>query len=295
MSETKPSGERIYLLLTLMVLMWSFNYVVGKLALREFPAMLLVGLRTMLAGALLVPVYLWRHGTGASVWTWRDLRVLIPLGLCGVTGNQLFFVMGLSRTSVAHAAIMISTTPILVLLMAAAQGQERITHRKLAGMGIAFTGIVVLQMGRAQGSTATMLGDLFILMGALSFSAFTVLGKAISTRYGGLTVNTIAYASGALALAPMILWQGASFQFGAISTQGWLSVFYMAAFSSVIAYLIFYYALTHTAASRVSAFSYLQPVLATLMAIPVLREPVHPGLLLGGSLALVGVYVTERS
>ncbi len=295
MNETKPSGERIYLLLTLMVLMWSFNYVVGKLALREFPAMLLVGLRTILAGALLVPVYLWRHGTGDSVWTWRDLRVLIPLGLCGVTGNQLFFVMGLSRTSVAHAAIMISTTPILVLLMAAAQGQERITHRKLIGMGIAFTGIVVLQMGRAQGSTATVLGDLFILLGALSFSAFTVLGKAISTRHGGLTVNTIAYASGALALAPMVLWRSASFHFGAVSTQGWLSVFYMAAFSSVIAYLIFYYALTHTAASRVSAFSYLQPVLATLMAIPVLREPVHPGLLLGGSLALVGVYVTERS
>ena len=295
MSETKPSSERLYVLLSLMVLFWSFNYVVGKLALREFPPLLLVGLRTMLAGAILLPVYLWREGIGGSVWTWRELRLLVPLGLCGAVANQLFFVLGLSRTSVAHAAIVVATTPILVLLMASAHGQERISTRKLAGMAIAFAGIVVLQLGRSPTSAATPLGDLFILMGALTFSGFTVLGKSMSARHGGITVNTIAYVSGALLLAPLVLWQGSGFHFQAISALGWWSVFYMAAFSSVISYLIFYYALTHIPASRVTVFSYLQPVLATLMAIPILREPVHPGLLLGGSLALVGVYVTERS
>ncbi len=295
MSPQRPSDTRLYFLLLLMVGFWSFNYVVGKVALREFPPLLLVGLRTMLAALLLLPVYFLREGTGTPVWNWRELRVLIPLGVCGVAGNQLFFVLGLARTSVAHAAIVVATTPLLVLLMATLVGQEEISARKVIGMAIAFSGIIVLQLGRVQGSSATGMGDLYVLLGALGFAGFTVLGKSVSARHGGVTVSTVAYVSTGLLMAPLILIQGSRFQFGSITPQGWWSVFYMAAFSSVISYLIYYYALTYIAASRVSVFSYLQPVLATLMAIPILREPIGPGLLLGGTLALAGVFVTERS
>lgn len=291
----RPSDRSLYILLSFVVLFWSFNYVAAKIALREFPPMLLIGLRSALAAAILVPFYLWREGTSGSVWTWRELRLVAPLGLCGVAANQLFFVLGLARTSVAHAAIVIATTPILVLLLASAAGQERLSARKLGGMAIAFSGILVLQLGPGQGSAATPFGDLLILLGALSFAGFTVLGKSVSRRHGGLTVNTIAYLSAGFVLAPVVLLQGSSFHYESVSAGGWWSLFYMSAFASVLAYLFFFYALTHIAASRVSVFSYLQPVLATLMAVPVLREPLHPGLFVGGSLALVGVFVTERS
>ncbi len=295
MSQERPSDRCLYFLLVLMVSIWSFNYVVAKVALREFPPLLLVGLRSVLAAVLLLPVCLWREGTGTRIWNWRELRVLVPLGICGVAGNQLFFVLGLARTSVAHAAIVLATTPLMVLLMAALAGQEEISARKMIGMVIAFSGIIVLQFGRVQGSSASVIGDLYILIGALSFAGFTVLGKSMSARHGGVAVSTVAYVSAALLMAPLILAQGAHFRFGSITPLGWWSLFYMAAFSSVISYLIFYYALTYIAASRVSVFSYLQPVLATLMAIPILREPIGPGLLLGGTLALAGVFVTERS
>ena len=295
MSHERPSDRRLYLLLLLMVSFWSFNYVVAKVALREFPPMLLVGLRTVLAGVVLLPVYLVREGTGIPVWNWRELRVLIPMGIFGVAANQLFFVLGLAHTSVAHAAIVVATTPLLVLLMAALAGQERMSARKLIGMAIAFSGIIVLQLGRVQGSSATAVGDLYILIGSLSFAGFTVLGKSVSARHGGIAVSTVAYVSAGLLMVPLVLIQGSRFHFGFVTQQGWWSLFYMAAFSSVISYLIYYYALTYRAASRVSVFSYLQPVLATLMAIPILREPIGPGLLLGGTLALAGVFVTERS
>ena len=295
MSQGRPSDRRLYLLLLLVVTLWSFNYVVGKVALRQFPPLLLVGLRTALAGILMVPVYLWREPGKTSPWSWRELRILVPLGVCGVAANQFLFVVGLARTSVAHAGIVIATTPILVLLLAAAMGQERLSAQKLAGMGIAFAGIILLQLARAPGSPATLAGDGYVLLAAFSFAGFTVLGKSVSSRHGGITVNAIAYGSGGLLLLPLVLWQGSSFQYSGVTALGWWSVFYMAAFSSVIAYLMYYYALTHIAASRVSGFSYLQPVLATLMAIPILREPVSPGMLVGGSLALAGVFVTERS
>jgi drug/metabolite transporter (DMT)-like permease len=221
--------------------------------------------------------------------------VLLPLGIFGAVGNQLLFVMGISRTSVAHAAIVIAMSPILVLAMASLIGQERVSKGKAAGMAIAFSGIIVLQLGRDPESHATLLGDALALLGAVAMAGFTVFGKSISRRHGGITVNTVAYVSGGLLFIPLLLSPGEHFQYASVTAQGWASLFYMAAFSSVISYLIFYHALQHISASRVSVFQYLQPILATLMAIPILREPVHPGLLLGGSLALLGVFVTEKS
>jgi drug/metabolite transporter (DMT)-like permease len=68
----------------------------------------------------------------------------------------------------------------------------------------------------------------------------------------------------------------------------------MALFPSLVCYLIYYYALKFIAASRVSAFSYLQPLLATVMAVMVLGEEVTGGLAAGGALILSGVFVAER-
>jgi drug/metabolite transporter (DMT)-like permease len=278
-----------------MVSFWSFNYVAGKVALREIPPVLLVALRTVLAAALMLPFYLWREVRKTDGWDWAAVRLLAPLCIGGIALNQLFFTVGLAHTSVAHAGIVIALTPILVLLLAAAFGQERLTARKLVGMTVALAGVLVLQVTRNPGSNATPAGDLIVLLGAIALALFTVMGKRFAGRYDGLTVNTIAYVGGGLLLTPFAWWEGARFSFRSVSPQAWWGLFYMAAFSSVIAYMIFYYALKHASASRVSVFSYLQPLLATLMAIPILREQVSGTLLIGGSLALAGVYVTERS
>jgi drug/metabolite transporter (DMT)-like permease len=294
-SGLRPSPGRLYLLLSLALLFWSFNYIAAKVALRDFPPLLLVALRTALAGFLILPVYFWQGEAGESVWTWKQLRVLVPLGACGVALNQLFFVAALSRTSVAHTGIVNALSPLFVLLIAALIGQEGLSARRVTGMAIAFAGIVVLQLGRVQGSHSTLLGDFYALLGSLFFASFTVFGKSVSRQYGGITVNTVAYVSGGILLAPIIFWNSGTFRFRGVSALGWWSLLYMAAFSSVVAYLLYYYALARMPASGVSAMLYLQPVVATLMAIPLLAEPVNPGLLVGGSLALAGVYVTERS
>jgi len=290
-----PSPARLYLLLALMLAFWSFNYVVGKVALREFPPLLLAGLRTAIAGLIMLPIYLFRQpARQRDLWKWREFRTLALLGLCGVVVNQMFFVLGLARTSVAHAAIVIALTPMLVLIMAVGVGQEHLKWRQTAGMAIALAGVVVLQLGKKSGTAATLFGDFLIFLAALTFAIFTVAGKTVTKRYGPVTVNTFAYVGGGVLLLPLTVWEGSQTALPDISALAWLSVLYMAAFASVLDYLIYYYALTYAPASRVSAMSYLQPLLATLMAIPILHEPVTTPLVAGGALVLAGVYVTER-
>jgi len=281
-------------LLGLMVLLWSFNFIVGKVVLRELPPLLASGLRIVGAGALMLPIYA-LSGRRSLPLARSDLAPLVVLGVTGIALNQVFFLVGLERTTVAHAALIFGLSPILVLGAAAGAGQESLTTRKLVGMLVALGGVAVLHLGPGAASGATLSGDLLVLAGASAFALFTVLSKPFTGRYGAIAMNTIGYVGGAMALAPLIAWEARHFPFRQVSAPAWAALAYMAIFPSVVCYLTFYHALRHLAASRVAALAYLQPVLATLMGVALLGERVSGTLVAGGVLVLAGVWVTERA
>jgi drug/metabolite transporter (DMT)-like permease len=161
---------------------------------------------------------------------------------------------------------------------------------------VALTGVVLLRtLDAGPQGEATLAGDFITCCGALAFSIFTVLGKPQANRYGTITVNTFAYAGGALLMSPVTLWQSAGFDFRAVPFSAWVSIFYMALLPSVICYLIYFYALAHMEASRLAAFSYLQPLLATVFGIFILHERVTLALVVSGLVIFGGVYITERA
>ncbi len=295
-AATGPSHWRLYSLIGLMTFLWALNFIVAKFALRQIPPLMAVGFRTGLAGLLIWPIYFWERRTkGVAAWTIADVPMLMFLGMFGVALNQLFFVLGIGRTSVAHAAIMIGMTPILVLAIASAIGQESLRAAKLLGMALALAGVGLLQFSPSKGAATSVAGDFYIFLAAVTFALFTVMGKRVVGNFSSITINTFAYVGGGALLLPMTLWQSSGFPFHQLTWTTWASVFYMALFPSVLCYLIYYYALAHVPASRVSAFSYLQPLIATVLAIPLLGENPTTSLIAGGSLVLVGVFVAERS
>lgn len=291
-------GPLLYALIALMIFGWSGNYVAGKIALREFPPLLLTSWRALFAGALILPAWWWERRRNAARWTWREAPALLALGLLGVTLNQMLFVFGLSRTSVAHAAIFANLTPITVLLLASARGLERITAGKLAGMAVALSGVALLTTlePRARNAPAASLaGDLLIFAGGFAFALFTVFGKPATKRHSAITVNTFAYVSGAIVMAPVAAWQSARFPMASISLGAWAALLYMALFSSVISYLIYYWALGRMAPSRISKFSYFQPPLATALGVVVLGERVSWALAVSAAVIFAGVFLAERA
>jgi drug/metabolite transporter (DMT)-like permease len=277
-----------------MILSWGLNFVVGKIALREIPPLTVASLRTVLAGVFILPVFLWKTKGQRPSWPARDVVSLLVLGLAFGVGNQILFVVGLSRTSVAHAAVAVALSPITALIIAAIIGQERITGRKTVGMLIAFSGIIALQIGRTGGRGPTLAGDLILLLSGSLFAAYAVFGKALTARYGSLTANTFAYVAGAVLMLPVGISLLGTFDAARVSILAWAAVAYMAVFSAVIAYLIFYYALQWLPASRVSALSYLQPVLAAGSAALILGEKPTAGFAVACLLVLTGVFLTER-
>ena len=271
------------------------NYIVAKYALREFPPLLASGIRMMVAGAIMMAVYSWHRSAGKVPDLDRsDFKRLMFLGMIGVGLNQFFFVLGISLTTVSHAAIMIGLTPITVLILASVMGMEKLTAIRLLGMVTALCGVALLQLSSAKAHGASVIGDVLVYCAAFTFAVFTVRGKKETSKVGGVVVITFAYVGTALAMLPVTIGYSIAFDYSRVTWVEWASLLYMAIFPSVICYSIYYYALAHVPASRMSAFSYLQPLLATLMAIPFLGEHPSKSLMMGGGLVLAGVVLAER-
>ncbi len=294
MTRPHPRPILLYTLIGLTQCFWTANFLVGKVALREFPPLLAAGLRVLIAAACILPFWWWKR-RGRPSLARRDLVALAWLGLIAGGINQGLFLLGLSKTSVAHSAFIIGMTPVSVLLLAAARGLERVTPRKLAGMLVAFGGLALLGLERGNGVGPSLAGDLIMLAATACFALYVVLGKEVTHRLDSVTVNAFIFGFGAVLLAPVVAWQGAGFDFGRISTPGWLSILYMALFPSLISYLIFYHALGYVSASRLSMLAYVQPVAATALGVLVLGERVTLPLVAGGAVIVAGVWLAERT
>lgn len=280
----------------LVVAGWSANYIAGKIALREFPAAVLSPLRLCLAAAAMVPFYVWQQRRKGETWELAELPTLLIVGVMGAAATQVLWVFGISRTSVAHGVIFSNLAPLLVLLLAAARGLERVTAAKLGGMVLALAGVAALKWfepaARANGESAWA-GDLICFGGSMTFALFNVFGKSATKRHSGTTITAFGYAGGAVLVAPLLIARGASFPFSHVSWLGWACVLYMALISSVLCYLVYYRILAELEPSRATAFGYLQPPVATLFGALLLAEPVTPALLFPGLAILAGLFLAE--
>jgi len=289
---TRPNPWLLWGGISLMTVIWTLNPIAGKIAMRDFPPMLLVALRTAASGAMIGAV-LWFKRRSQPKVAGKDWLLLLFFGVGLQVGNQIAFINGLGRTSVAHTAFVYALTPILVLALASYRGQEGFRARKLFGMVICIFGVMLLVRDQA-GGEATPLGDAIVFVGIIMFSCFTVFGKELQVRYGGVLLNAFAYMAGGIVLQPVV-WLGyPDFDFPGVAWQSWAALSYMAAGPAVLGYLIYYWALSHVPASRVAAMQYLHPPLATGFSALFLGETVTLTLGIAGATILLGVFLTER-
>jgi drug/metabolite transporter (DMT)-like permease len=173
---------------------------------------------------------------------------------------------------------------------------EGLTVSKLVGMLISFGGVALLTTGIASRSDGShWSGDILLLVGTVAFSGYTILVKNLSDRYDNLTLNTLTFGLGALLLLPFGVPAVAGVRWATLSTSVWSGLAFMVVFGSVIAYLIYTFALTELTASRVSAFSYLQPLITAALGAWLLAEKLTSRVVLCGVMILAGVYLTERA
>src|SRR3989304_9054187 len=104
--------------------------------------------------------------------------------LCGLALNQAGFTVGLHHTTVSHSSLIISLTPLFVLILASRMQLERFTRQKLAGMALSFAGVGVLTLEHGAGTrNPTFLGDLFTFRGSLPLAPSPAPGQQGAARH----------------------------------------------------------------------------------------------------------------
>jgi drug/metabolite transporter (DMT)-like permease len=289
----RPRKLTLAFWLFMMLVLWSGNYVAGKIALRTLDPITLTCLRLQLAAFIMLAIYFSRRER--QPLKLADAWPFLYLGFLGVVVNQGLFTVGLNFTTSDHSAVIIAIGPIIILLLARALKLEALTTAKITGMAISFVGVYLLETEHGSPAHSPLLvGDLITFGGVIGFSAYAVLGKRVAAQYDAIAMNTFNCVAAALLLLPITIRQVIHLDWHAVAPNGWLGMIYMAAGSSVGAYTIFYWVLRYMTASRVGAVSYFQPIVVILLSVAFLGERPSRMLLEGTALVLVGVFLAER-
>jgi drug/metabolite transporter (DMT)-like permease len=285
----------MHLLMLLVTVCWASNIIAGKEALTGFGALALAQLRVLGAAAIFAVGFVATGRLRRLQLSRRHWIFLLAMAANGIALNQLTFIGGMARSTVAHTGLIVALGPVMVLAIAVVVRLEVLTAWKFLGMLIAFAGVGILTADKAgQGGSSHWMGDAILLLSTLVFAIYTILMKEVANQLDALTLSTLTFALGALMMLPFCVRAVLVTKWAALRFEAWWGLIFLIVFGSVISYLLFAYVLTELAASRAAAFNYLQPVIASGLGIWVFAERLTSNVLIGGGLILAGVYLTER-
>jgi drug/metabolite transporter (DMT)-like permease len=276
----------------LVVLIWGANFAVIKAALAQLDPLVFTAFRFLLATILLIALLRWREGD----WGFPpgSFHKLLWLGLLGNTAYQALFVSGLALTTSANSSLILTTTPVMVALAGGVIGLERITRFTIVGMTLALLGIGLVMLTRgADVSSGTIIGDLMTLGSVICWTCY-VLGMRSLGGMSSLRATALSLLTGAPGLlligAPGLLrvdWR----QVGGAAVFG---VLYSAVLGLVVCYLLYHRNVRLIGGVRTSIYGCAIPVIAALIAWPLLGE--RPTWLqgIGAVLIVAGVLITRR-
>lgn len=224
---------------------------------------------------------------------------LFKLAICGLTGisiNQLFFFKGLSFTTPVNAAIIHTTSPILVMLFASFMIKERITWIKALGVVLGgFGAFLLVSSGkRIDFSIDTTLGNAFIFLNIISYSFYLVFAKPLMKKYKPVTVMSWVFLFGFLFVIPFSASSVPEIRWEMIPTEIWLSLAYVIIVTTFITYLLTIFGLQHLSATTTGYYIYIQPVVASLIAIASAKESLELYKIIAAMLIFSGIFLVIK-
>jgi drug/metabolite transporter (DMT)-like permease len=219
-----------------------------------------------------------------------DLLAIAAAGVIGIAGYHVPLNFGEQTVNSAAAALLISAGPVFVALMSRVLLDERLTVMGWIGILVAFAGTAIISVGGGEGLHFSF-GALLVLLAAFTTAVYFIMSKRLLRTYTSLEFTCYAIWAGTvpmLVFAPGLVGQA---QHAASSAT--LSVIYLGVFPAAIAYVLSNYALARMPASLMTAFLYLSPVLAALIAWVWRGEVPTVLTAVGGVVVIAGVVVVQ--
>lgn len=225
----------------------------------------------------------------------KDIPKMILLAVFGVTINQLMFLKGLSLTTPINSAILMITSPILVLVLASLLIKEILSVKKILGIILGFGGAFTLLFGKGEFSfsSETFLGDFYTFINALSWGLYLVLARPLMLKYNAVSIVKWVFLFGLFMTLPFGYGELSEVKWTEIPSHIWLCIFYVVFLTTFVAYILNTYALNALNPSVVSSYIYLQPFLASLVAIYYGKDELDAVKIFSAVLIFAGVYLVS--
>ena len=293
MPRTRSNPHRVIAALVLVQIFFGLHYPAAKLLLIEIAPRGWALIRVSVAAVVLLLAV--RPLGGRLPTDWPTLWRLALYAIFGVGLNQVLFVEGLSRTTVIHSSLMVTTIPVGTLLFAALAGRERFTPRKALVLAVGSAGVLLVIRPDLSSLLATsVVGDGLTLLNALSFSLFLVLSKPLLDRTEPIGATAALFGFGTLWIVAAGIPDLLALDPSRVSPRAWMLGIYIILFPTAVAYLLQYWALARVESSKVAFFIYLQPLIAASFSMIFLGEQPGSSVLLGGLLIFAAVYLALR-
>ncbi|WP_255592823.1 DMT family transporter [Bordetella sp. BOR01] len=274
-------------------LLWSSAFAAAKIAVQESPPLTFLVVRFLLAGVIMLAV---ARMTGP--WRMPGRRELAGLVLLGALNNALYLGLswsGMTTVSSAFAAVLISTNPLLIGVLAGPVLGERLGGQRVLGLCLGLAGVAIVLRSRLSGAMPEDAHGTLLVAGALAaLVAGTLLYKRLRPSSGLWLSTGIQAVAGAAALLPFALWQESVAQVRLTpSLVG--SMVYMVVAVSMGGYYLWFLILQRASATSASSLHFLMPPLGLLFGWALLGETVSWHDLLGIVPIALGIWLATRT
>jgi drug/metabolite transporter (DMT)-like permease len=226
----------------------------------------------------------------------KDFAKIIVAAIFGVALNMLTFFKGLSMTTPISGAVIMVTTPILVLTFSAIFLKEKTSFIKIIGILIGMIGaIVLISFGKKlSGGQNEVLGNFLVFINAASYALYLILVKELTKKYHPLHLAKWLYTFGFIMVLPFSIQQVVAIDISQLTTSLWLKIGFIIVFTTFVTYLFNLIAITKLKPTTVSIFIYLQPVFATIYALLTKSDSIDNIKIIATLLIFLGVYLVTK-
>ncbi len=293
MNKIKLEG---HLIIAFVNVLFAFNMIISKsLLLHEISDKGLT-----LARALFACVAFWITSlfTKKEKVDAKDLFMLFICGMLGIAINQALFISGLNKTSPVDASILVTCTPMFVMIFAFFILREPISWKKAGGVIIGATGaiLLILSGNHANAGDGNALGNFLVIASGFTYAIYLVIVKPLTQKYSAVTIMKWMFLFSAIVLFPLdykdLIYAPA---FIIPQTNVMLQIAYVLFAATFITYLLIPMALKRIRPTTVSMYNYLQPIIATYAAIIIGQDTFSWKKAGSALLVFLGVYLVTIS
>lgn len=283
-------------LMIIATLFFSGAFIAGKFSVAEFPVFSLTFFRFLIAAVVLFGVMEVR-GISPRIEK-KEIPRIVLLSLLGMVGYHVFFFTALKYTSSVNTSLIAAMNPIITTIMAAIFLKDRLPLKAVGGILTSFIGVTLIVTGGSLQVLRDMsfnIGDIYMLLGVLSFSIYFIVLKGIVGRIEPMILTFYVFLFCVIMLIPMVIIEKPMTYLPETTSAGWGSLIYMSVFASVGAYLIQQISVKRIGPAKTSLYVNLVPLFSMILAYFILGESVSLSKIGAGLMIIGGVIITLKS